>query len=77
MVDFSIRLLNAAGEIGISAHTDRAARSRQLPEGYTLTFRSWGDAVRYVEAAEAEHFTFSGKGRFGGSVAQRERAIPT
>jgi hypothetical protein len=61
MPDFAIRALNTSGEIGISAQTERAQKARNLKEGHTITFKSRGEAIPYVEAAEAEGFTFSGK----------------
>jgi hypothetical protein len=61
MADFEIRAMNASGEIGISALTERSQKARGLAAGITVVFKSRSEAVPYVEAAEAEGFTFSGK----------------
>ena len=59
MYDFVIGYRNDGGEAYITAQTERA-RGR-LNKGQTLVFRSWGDAIPYIDAAEAEGLTFFGK----------------
>jgi hypothetical protein len=58
MVDFEIRMLNRS-EVGISALTEHAQNDRGIAAGYTLAFKSPGDARPFVRAAEADSFTFT------------------
>ncbi len=60
MADFEIRELGGS-EIGIKALTERAQQSRRLAQGVTIAFKSPGDALEYVEAAEAEGYSFAGR----------------
>lgn len=60
MFDFEITELDR-GEIAIQALSARAQKSRRLGPGIRITFKSPGDAREYVEVAEGEGFTFSGR----------------
>jgi hypothetical protein len=68
--DFVISLLNASGEIGISAQTERAQKARRLPDGETVAFNNRFEAIPYVQAAEAEGLTFSRKELLGPIIEQ-------
>lgn len=57
--DFVISLLNASGEIEISAQTERAQKARRLKEGETIAFKDHFEVIPYVQAAEAEGLTFA------------------
>jgi hypothetical protein len=66
MADFKIRMLNSySTAVGISALTERAQKDRRIEAGYTLAFKSPGDTRPYVEAAEKDGFTFTGKELIG------------
>jgi hypothetical protein len=43
--DFVISLLNTSGEIGISAQTERAQKTRRLKEGETIAFNNCFEAI--------------------------------
>lgn len=58
--DFEIRRLQGA-DIGIEALTERAQKARGMAPGDTRIFVRWHEAVPFVEAAEAEGFTFAGR----------------
>ena len=59
--DFEIRRLQGA-DIGIEALSDRAQKARGMAPGDTKIFVRSHEAVPFVEAAEAEGFTFAGRG---------------
>jgi len=59
--DFEIRRLRG-GEFGIEALTQRAQAARSMAPGDTKVFVRWHEALPFVEAAEAEGFTFAGRG---------------
>jgi hypothetical protein len=56
-----------SGEYGVTAQTERAEGRKPggLKMGHTLVFRSRDEVREYVEVAEAEGFTFAGKGLLG------------
>jgi hypothetical protein len=58
--DYVIKMLNG-GEVGIEAQTDRAQERSRLKAGLMIAFKSRVEAAEYVEAAETEGLTFSGK----------------
>jgi hypothetical protein len=58
--DFEIRRLVGA-DIGIEALTERAQKAYGMVPGDTKVFVKWHEAVPFVEAAEAEGFTFAGR----------------
>lgn len=60
MYDFEIKALSG-GEVGVSALTEHAQRSRRLKAGHTQVFKTRHEAAPYVAVAEAEGFTFAGK----------------
>jgi hypothetical protein len=58
--DFEIRRLRGA-DIGIEPLTQRAQKARDMVPGDTKIFVRWHEAMPFVEAAEAEGFTFAGR----------------
>ncbi len=58
MADFEIQI--HAGEVRISALTERAQQRSHIKAGHKLVFKSPAEARPYVTVAEAEGFSFIG-----------------